>query len=485
MQPGRSVLAADLDVGESVTRLRPAALTAGLGEWAPRVGDRKLGHLAGRCALDRGHAADDGNDGVPHGPLGPVSHGQQSDDLVGEPEHTGRDGDALLAIGVQERVRGTAVRDQGQLPREVVRVHHPGVHALAAGGRVDVRGVSCEQHAPAPVGGGRLEVTLEGRQPSGLADLDGPRRTLRDQLLNLRERWRLASAVSRVGHDQAPVPAAHRDADQGQPVRAEEGVNRVVSAGTVQRDVGQPPLLRVRLPLERKPGLMAHAAVRTVAADHVARAHLDLPPGGVAEQGVHGVAALGQAHQLGTLLDDAAEFPHASPQQSFGLALREMQGEAVPRAVAGKVQVQEVSLAGVPAQPPYAVALFDERVRQPHCVEKLERPGLDAKRPALLDRAFALVDDAGVDPAGEQLRRQRQAGRPGTDDEHLAVACPGGRGSHASNDGPAGAADRLKNYVGATYLAAAGPRRAPTRPAACGWRNPAWSGSGRRVPLPS
>src|SRR5215472_8208351 len=142
-----------------------------------------------------------------------------------------------------------------------------------------------------------------------------------------------------------------------------------------------------------------------------------------------------------------------------------MQRKAVARAVACQVQVEKVSLAGVPAQAPDAVALVDKRVRQPHRVEELERPSLDAKCPALRGGPFALVDNAGVDPAGKQLRCQGQAGRTGADDEHLASGCPGVRCCHASNDGPAGAADRLKNYVVTTYLAtyfaAAGLRRAP------------------------
>jgi hypothetical protein len=96
-------------------------------------------------------------------------------------------------------------------------------------------------------------------------------------------------------------------------------VNRAVAAGAVQRDVGQQPVLRVRLPLERKPDLAAHAAVRAVTADHMAGTHLDLPAGGVAERDVDGVAALGQAHQLDALLDGAAEFLHAGAQQGFGL----------------------------------------------------------------------------------------------------------------------------------------------------------------------
>jgi len=154
MEAGRSVLTTDLEVGEPVSGLRPAAVTVGLDEQARWVGDRKLGHGAGYATLDHRHAAHDGNEDVPHRPPGPVPHGQEPDDLVGELEYAGRDGDAFLAVGIQERVRGAAVYDQGQLPGEVVRVHHPGVHALAAGGRVDVRGVAGEQHAPAPVAPG-------------------------------------------------------------------------------------------------------------------------------------------------------------------------------------------------------------------------------------------------------------------------------------------------------------------------------------------
>jgi hypothetical protein len=52
MQPGGSVLALDLDVGEPVAGLRPAAVTVGLDERARGVGDRKLGQLAGRTALE-------------------------------------------------------------------------------------------------------------------------------------------------------------------------------------------------------------------------------------------------------------------------------------------------------------------------------------------------------------------------------------------------------------------------------------------------
>src|SRR5260370_24323224 len=120
-----------------------------------------------------------------------------------------------------------------------MRVRHPGVHALAAGRRVDVRGVAGEHYPPAPVAGGRPEVTPEGGQPSRIADLHGSRRTFRDQLLYLLECRRLAAAVARIGPDPAPPLAAHGYADQGQSVRAEEEVNRVAAPGPVQCDNGQ------------------------------------------------------------------------------------------------------------------------------------------------------------------------------------------------------------------------------------------------------
>jgi len=88
-------------------------------------------------------------------------------------------------------------------------------------------------------------------------------------------------------------------------------VNRVVAAGAVQCDIGQQPVLRVRLAIEPKPDLVAHAAVRAIAADDIASAHLDLPARDVPERGVDGVAQLGQADELDALLDGAAEFLHA------------------------------------------------------------------------------------------------------------------------------------------------------------------------------
>ena len=110
---------------------------------------------------------------------------------------------------------------------------------------------------------------------------------------------------------------------------------RVVAARAVQRDVGQQPVLRVPLPIERKPELVAHSAVRTVAADGVPGAHVHFTARGVAQRGVDGVAALGETQQFDTLLNRATELLYPGTQQQFSLALREVEHEAVPGAVVG------------------------------------------------------------------------------------------------------------------------------------------------------
>ena len=70
---------------------------------------------------------------------------------------------------------------------------------------------------------------------------------------------------------------------------------------------------------------------------------------------------------------------------------------------------------------PHQLATLGEAVRQPHHVEDLQRAGVYADRPALQRHPVALVDDAGADASGEQLRSQYEPGGAGAHDEHLAV----------------------------------------------------------------
>jgi hypothetical protein len=134
VQPRGPVRRADRDVRHTLAgpRSPPATAAVGQDERAGRVGDRDLGQSPGGPALHGRQAGDERDHGVAYRPLHRIPHCQQADDLVGELEHAGRDGYPFLSVAVEQAVRGSAFSHEGQLPRKVVGIHHPGVHALAA-----------------------------------------------------------------------------------------------------------------------------------------------------------------------------------------------------------------------------------------------------------------------------------------------------------------------------------------------------------------
>ena len=190
----------------------------------------------------------------------------------------------------------------------------------------------------------------------------------------------------------------------------------VFTADPVEGDVGQQEVPRVRLPGEGQAEFVPHPAVRAVRSGHVAGADLRLPACGVAEGSVNPVTALAKACQLALLLDRAAELVHAGAQQALGLGLGQIQDESVARTVARHVQVEQAPVAGVHAEAAAAVAVLDEGLRETHGVQQFESARVDRHGPALPGRTIALVNDAGVDPACQQLGRQHQASWTCADD---------------------------------------------------------------------
>ena len=73
--------------------------------------------------------------------------------------------DALRLVAVEEAAVGAALDDRGQFPRQVDRVADAGVHALAAHGTVDVRGVTDEKRAPDAEMGGDAMMNMVGGKP--------------------------------------------------------------------------------------------------------------------------------------------------------------------------------------------------------------------------------------------------------------------------------------------------------------------------------
>ncbi len=109
---------------------------------------------------------------------------------VGQREHLPGDRASLRVVGVQQGPVRSRRRGEGQLPAQVDRVEDAGVHALAAGRGVGVRGVARQEERPAPEG---------LRQPVLQPDLRGP-----PQLRTATP----MSAASRIRWTSRPGPAA-------------------------------------------------------------------------------------------------------------------------------------------------------------------------------------------------------------------------------------------------------------------------------------
>ena len=371
------------------------------------------------------------------------------DQGVGEPEHVLGDRAPLGAVAVQQGVGDPARGDQGELPGQVVRVEDAGVQALAARRAVDVHRVAGQQHPAAPVGAGGPAVAAEAGQPGGVGHGDRPGRPLTGQPLDLRQGGGLLAALACEGQGQPPAMPAHREENDREPVAPEERVHRVLAQVPVRQvaaelHVGEEPVLRVGLAAEGQAELAPDPAVRAVAADDVPGRDRPGPARRAGGGRGNGVVTGGEAGELGARLDHSAQLGDPGAEEPFGLVLREVEQEAEPGAAAGELQAGQAAVLGVEAELADQLAALGEAVGQAHHVQDLQRAGVDADRPGLQGHPGALVDDAGADPAGEQLGGEHEPGRAGPDDQHLAV----GLGCvHAANSASAGASCHPKPYV--------------------------------------
>ena len=81
------------------------------------------------------------------------------------------DGAALGGITVEQRFAlALAAMDEGKFPGEVEGILHAGVHALSAGGAVDVGGIAGEHDTAAAVIGNLAFVNAETGEPHGIDD---------------------------------------------------------------------------------------------------------------------------------------------------------------------------------------------------------------------------------------------------------------------------------------------------------------------------
>ena len=181
---------------------------------------------------------------------------------------------------------------------------------------------------------------------------------------------------------------------------------------------------------ERQSELVPNPAMGAIAARQVVRGDHARLPGHVLHGRGDTARVVGEANQLGLLLDHAAKFGDPRAQKCFSLMLRNVEHEPEARSVASQIETDPALSVGVEGEPADGVPTVDEAVGYSHEVQDLECAGVDHDGPGLQVHPIALVNDSRCEATRQQVRGEHQARGPGADHKDLAVrpaSAPGSR----------------------------------------------------------
>jgi len=123
-------------------------VSTGPRERAVRITDRQLRQCVGHCLANGRKPEYQRRDVVAQFLQQAIFHDREGGEMAGIGEHLTADLAALDAVAAEQRFRvRQPAADQHQLPGEIERILHAGVHALSAGGAVDMDGVANQEHA--------------------------------------------------------------------------------------------------------------------------------------------------------------------------------------------------------------------------------------------------------------------------------------------------------------------------------------------------
>jgi hypothetical protein len=343
-----------------------------------------------------------------------------------------RDRDALVRVAVEQRV-GRASHDGRELPAEVERVLQARVHALAAGGAVDVRGVAEQERATVAEPLGAAVVDPVGREPQALGERQVRAGVLADRRRDVVERDAFAPGeLRRQDADHAPaILPAHREEQVEAAVRQVD-VELVAHHAPGRDRVGDEEHVLVRrtgkpMPLISRTGLFApsqpasHDAVRVCVLPSGRRSFATTPVGTLLER-----------DELGPPAHVHAEGRELRAEHALVVVLAEHQDVRIgAQALADVAERQPGAEPGVGPQVD-RIAFAAERDRLVDDAEPrvdLERARVDGDRARLLRGPGMAVDDVDADAAPRELAGEHQAGRARADDEHVDVR---NRGDHTA-----------------------------------------------------
>ena len=231
-----------------------------------------------------------------------VADGRHAGHAMGGGDDAGGDRAPLRLVLVEAALVRAVAQHAGEPDAQLDRVLDAGVHALAAGGAVHVRGVAGEEHPPLPVAVGEPVVDAEPRAPHDVLHPRGRSRGPRAS--SSAWMWSRSGCCGRVvdrGDD--PVTAAGQRRHDRQTGGREVQHHLAVVELPVQVHVREHERLAVAVADEVDPGFAAHGAVHAVRADDIQRA--DRLTAGHGRG--HAVGVLGQPRQLVGPVHPAAE----------------------------------------------------------------------------------------------------------------------------------------------------------------------------------
>ena len=331
----------------------------------------------------------------------------------------------LVVVGVQQGLVGPALSDQRELPGEVGRVPHAGVHPLGAGRAVDVGGVARQDDPADAVAGDLRVVDLEVGHPTRVAHLDLTAHSGVGPGLDLFE-----GGVARVGGvdlDHHPGAGAREREQHSHAVGVGEHPDGVRGERRVDVDVRHGEVLAVEAALQPRarrvrvvlwpPSAPTTHPTRVVCSPSRERRVTWTPWASCVSRGQRRRRARRRspAPRRARPARPRCRAARRPTRRGAGWALHRFPAGPVPC----PCPADDLEGGDPPAE---GLQPGQHTERRQH----LQAAGVHAHGPGFRGRAFEGVDDAYRHAESGQLKRGRQADRSGPDDQHVA------HGHHAS-----------------------------------------------------
>jgi hypothetical protein len=225
---------------------------------------------------------------------------------------------------------------------------------------MDMGGITREEDAPLPIARDLPLIDAEEREPGRIADRDVRAAAAIDHRLHIGECGGLAW-MRRIGladrRDDTRPSARDRKGGQGT-VTMQEDRNLIGCRRTLARqaNIGERPIVALRLAGEFDSRAVPHGAVGTIAADEPRRAHSLFAAIGAMQTRFDPTLLLGETDELDLPLDSDAERAEMGGEQPLDVALRQHEREMIgARNVVEAGAAEHLAIAadrdGVGAQP--------------------------------------------------------------------------------------------------------------------------------------